>query len=210
MITCPQIKNGKMLGKIETLTIIAQFDEEATLINADGVGWTNNADGSVIGGNGLIIYSKSANPTEVKNMLDSSIAGNWPRWQNGVPNACAFFKTPRKGILTSYLTTQWCDDNSTGRICNHWKITGYETEADMLALANGVVLDDNTWASASKGASKTIQLGNNKPFQYYTIQMVSNFAGGSYCSMGTTKLYMRLPNQHEVQVKRFKLFGKRR
>lgn len=203
MKICPQIKNGRMLGKIETSTVIAQFNDEATLINADGVVT------SYTGGNGWVIYPKD-DYGEVYLMLNATANPSYPRWQTSSPNVYAYFKTPQKGIITSYLTTQYADQNATYRVCNHWILTGYETEADMLALTNGVVLDDNTWATQSQGQSKTISLNNNRAFEYYTIQMVSNFLGSSYCSMGNTQFYMRLPNPHEIQVKRFKLFGKRR
>lgn len=163
-----------------------KYDEESTPINENG------AVTSATGGNGWVIYPQT-NYNEVFLMLNATANTTYPRWQTGSPNVYAYFKTPKKGIVTSYLTTQWCDENSTGRICNHWIITGYESEADMLALTNGSVIDDNTWASASKGASKTVTLENDKAFQYYTIHMVSNFANGSYCSMGNTKFYMREP-----------------
>lgn len=161
-----------------------KYDEESTLINADGVVT------SATGGNGWVIYPQT-NYNEVFLMLNATAKPSYPRWQTSSPNAMAYIKTPQKGIITHYLTTQWCDDNSTGRICNRWRIAGYETEADMLALANGVIVHDGSWASASKGASNTFYLTNNKAFQYYTIHMVSNFANGSYCSMGNTKFYMR-------------------
>lgn len=198
---CSQIKNRKMLGKVENYTIIEPYAETETLINPDGVVT------SATGGNDWVIYPQTGYD-EVYLMLNATANSSFPRWQWLSPDVIGYFKTPQKGILTHYLTTQWCDGSETGRICNHWRLIGYESESDMLNLSNGIVLDENTWASASKGTSKTIYLNNKKPFEYYTIHMISNFAGGSYCSMGTTKFYMRLPDEHEVQLKKFKLFGK--
>jgi len=163
-----------------------KYSTDSTLINPNGT------ITSATGGNGWIIYTKGAYG-EVGNMLDTSRSPSYPRWQYSSPNVYAYIKTPQKCIITSYLTTQWCDDNETGRICNHWIIKGYETAEDLLALTNGIVIDDNTWGSRSKGTSKTVTLNNTNGFKYYSIQMVSNFAGGSYCSMGSTKFYARLP-----------------
>lgn len=180
------VDNNKLYQLARRKRSYYKYDEESTLINENGVVT------SATGGNGWVIYPQT-NYSEVVCMLNATYNTSYPRWQTGSPNVYAYFKTPKKGIISSYLTTQWCDDNSTGRICNHWIITGYESEADMLALTNGTVIDDNTWASASKGTSKTVTLDNNKAFQYYTLKMVNNFANGSYCSMGNTKFYMRLP-----------------
>ena len=180
--------------KIPTETIKLDYSPNPVLINDVGV-ITSQA-----GGNGWVIYDKSANYSEVFLMLNYDPNSAYPRWQNGAPNAYAFLKTPQKGILTRLHTTQWCDEYITGRICNHWKITGYETEAEMLALTNGTVLVDDTWVTVNKGEVRISNINNDKPFQYYTIHMVSNFAGGSYCSMGITKFYMRLPNKSSKTV----------
>ena len=203
MIICPQIKNGRMYGKIETSTILEPYDEVATLINADGIVT------SATGGNGWVIYQQG-DYAETFLMLNATANTSYPRWQASSPNVFCYLKTPQKGIITHYTTTQWYDGTASSRICNHWIITGYETEADLLALQNGTVIDDNYWTSVAKGTTKTCYCNKNKAFEYYSIHMISNFAGGSWCSMGATKFYMRLPNKHEVETKKFKLFGKRR
>lgn len=200
---CILNKNRKMYAHSEAQLLTENFTRLTPCINEDGVVT------SATGGNGWTIYSTTGSG-EVFLMLNSQANPNYPRWQNNSPNVIGYIKTPYKGIITHYTTTQWCDDNSTQRICNHWRITGYNTEENMQALSNGVIIDDNTWTFRSKGASKSILLANTHAFEYYTIHMISNFAGSSYCSMGATKFFMRLPQEQQIEVKKYKLFNKRR
>lgn len=172
-----------------------EYTEDPVLINADGVVT------SVTGGNGWVIY-QSINNTSVTYSagefylcLNAEANPTYPRWQAAQSNVYACFKTPQKGIITSYTTTQWWDDNTSGRMCNHWIITGYSTEEDCLNLANGVVLSDETWSVISKGTTKTVEIAEPQAFQYYSIQMVSRAAGDSnYTSLGQTKFNMKLPS----------------
>ena len=175
-----------MKAYTETERKYYKYSDTSTLINADGVVTSN------IGGNGWEIYPRTGYG-EVYLMLNATANTSYPRWQYSSPNVYAYVKTPKKCIITSYSTTQWCDSSETGRICNHWIIKGYNSYSDLISLSNGTVIDDNTWSSISKGSSKTIDLSSNtNGFQYYSIQMVNNFAGSSYCSMGSTKFYARV------------------
>lgn len=182
--------NPKMIP--ETKTHYWKYADTATLINADGV---VNAKS---GGNGWVVYCNSGTQThEIAYCLTKILSPSYPRWQSSTPNVRGCFKTPQKGIITSYTTTQWWDDNNSGRMCTNWVITGYENEADCLAGTNGTVIDNNTWSVSSKGATKTVDLSTNtKAFEYYSLTMVRNSSGnGSYTSIGNTKFYMRLPEE---------------
>lgn len=162
-----------------------KYSDTAVLLNPDGL------ITSQTGGGGWTIY-RFREYGELWLMLNAQADVSYPRWQTDRPNVFATFKTPKKCIITSYSTTQWCDGNNRGRICNHWQIKGYESYDDLLHLRNGVIIDDNTWPSINKGESKTVDLSTNtKGFQYYSVQMISNFTGSSYCSMGSTKFYAR-------------------
>lgn len=170
------------------------IENDITLINEDGVVT------SECGGNGWVIYG---NPSEFYRLLNSKIDTTYPRWQTSSPDVYAYFKTPKRGIIKSYLTTQWVDENGmwSGRMCNHWILTGYKTEKDMLNLSNGTILDENSWDSfISNGTNKTVDLSSNMNcFQYYTLQMVSNLEGSTgYTSMGNTKFYMQVSNPVKV------------
>lgn len=163
-----------------------KYSDTPVAINPDGLITTNT------GGNGWVIYTYGGNYGELYLMLNPRANTSYPRWQTGSPNVYACFKTPKKCILTSYTTYQRCDGKNTGRICNHWKIVGYNSFNDMVNLYNGTVIDDNTWPSKAKDSSKTVDLSSNtNGFQYYSIHMISNFAGSSYCSMGNTLFYAR-------------------
>ena len=163
-----------------------KYSDTPVAINPDGLITTNT------GGNGWVIYTYGGNYGELYLMLNPRANTSYPRWQTGSPNVYACFKTPKKCILTSYTTYQRCDGKNTGRICNHWKIVGYNTFNDMVNLYNGTVIDDNTWPSKAKDSSKTVDLSSNtNGFQYYSIHMISNFSGRSYCSMGNTLFYAR-------------------
>lgn len=170
------------------------YDEYPTLINADGVVT------SATGGNGWVIYEKSSNYGEVCRMLNPALNTSYPRWQHSTYPAIAYFKTPSKGILTSYTSKQTADDNIASRVCTDWQLKGYETEADCLADTNGTVLDTFTWTYISFGAVATRNLSNTKPFQYYSLTMIYNHGKDkSYTSMGETRFYMRTYNPHTVK-----------
>ncbi len=170
-----------------------KYADTATLINDDGVVQTK------AGSNGWQIYytQNGDNTNELAYCLSATISPTYPRWQSPTPNVRACFKTPQKGIITSYVTTQWWDDSNSGRMCTNWIITGYENEVDCLAGTNGTVIDNSTWSVSSKGATKTVDLSiNTNAFEYYSLTMVRNSSGNSsYTSIGNTKFYMRLPEE---------------
>ena len=61
----------------------------------------------------------------------------------------------------------------------------------MKAHTNGTIISTGTWSLGRKGMQQYIDLYNNEySSQYYTLQLVNNFKGSSYCSMGSTKFYM--------------------
>ena len=84
--------------KLPVETINLDYSPNPVLINADGVVT------SATGGNGWVIYPQTGY-SEVYLMLNATANPSYPRWQTGNPNFYAYFKTPQKGIITSYLTT---------------------------------------------------------------------------------------------------------
>ena len=140
------------------------------------------------GGGGWTLYDKN----EFYRALSAdTITDGYPRCQHTTIGVYNHFKTPKKGIMKGYHTTQWCDESATQRICNNWILTAYDNEEDMKAHTNGTIISTGTWSGRAKGMQQYIDLYNNEySSQYYTLQLVNNFKGSSYCSMGSTKFYM--------------------
>lgn len=177
--------------KIVVGTKLVEYEENAGLINANGVVTSSS------GGNGFVIYDSDS---EFFLALNPDLNPSFPRWQSVSYPATVHFKTPKKGILTYYTSTQTVDGANTGRVCTHWILKGYEKEADCLADVNAFVLDEYIVPTISLGSTVTRFLNNTHPFQYYSLTMVDNHAkNGSHTSLGVTRFYMRAYNPHSVK-----------
>lgn len=168
-----------------------------------------NPPGSIYsarGGSGFTIYDVDGNWWEAYLMLNPLANTSYPRWQASAPGETACIKFPWKCKITSYTTKQ-VTDSEAGRICNHWIIKGYNTDQDCVNKQNGIVIDTGVWETAAAGTSKTITINNPQPYQNYSIQMVNNFLGSSYCSMGATQFYGIIPTIVEGTASDYDFIG---